>query len=137
MSLLELALLCPCLLATGTCCPVLMMTFTSEATFLVLCSPNPSSLSETWILSDDLDKGIFNSEDYPRPQIESVFSPIPRTALCGQCSPSLLTVNKGRSLTDSSQSPVPSRNLALSRFSSEQMVKLTQNLCDLVFIRFS
>lgn len=52
-----------------SCCPVLMMVFTSKAAFLALCSPNPPALSGTGILNDDLDKGVFNSGDCTGSQI--------------------------------------------------------------------
>lgn len=62
LSLLECTLRCPSCLATGACCPVLLMVFTSKAAFLAPCSLNPLPRSGTWVLSDDADKGVFNPE---------------------------------------------------------------------------
>lgn len=62
VSLLELALLCPCLLETGTCCPCV-----NDDIYFRGCFPSPV-LTKFFIplrdLDDDLDKGVFNPEDY-------------------------------------------------------------------------
>lgn len=48
---------------------VLVMTLTSKAAFLALCSLKSYPSWGHWVLYDDLENKVFNQEDCPGPEI--------------------------------------------------------------------